>query len=83
MSIEMGKLKSILEHGDFYSDVSEIATLALQSSIDLKNSHKEFHIKKEQVVELDFSIVNRVAIEKRGNLKVYQNLPKGIRVVAR
>lgn len=71
------KFESIIE-----SDVSDIASAALQGSIKFK---KQLSIKqkKKSEITLDFTIVNKSAIDKRENLKVYQDLPKGIRVIAK
>lgn len=75
------KFESIFKNGDFYSNVSDVVVAALQDSINLKKQ-LDVRQKKKKEIDLDFTIVNKLAIEKRGNLKVYQNLPKGIRVVA-
>lgn len=75
------KFESILKNGDFYSNVSDVVVAVLQDSINLKKQ-LDVRQKKKKEIDLDFTIVNKLAIKKRGNLKVYQNLPKGIRVVA-
>lgn len=81
MSLDTERISAILESGDFQSDISEVAKEALNESIKLKQRYKR--ISSTKTLTLDFTEINKIAIEKRGNLKVYQNLPKGIRVVAR
>lgn len=81
MSLDTERISAILEKGDFQSGISEVAKEALQEAIKIKQHYKTTLSTK--TLSLDFTEVNRIAIEKRGNLKVYQNLPKGIRVVAR
>ena len=81
MSIELKKINTILENGEFHSEVSNAAKTALNDSIALRSKYKVKN--KRQEILLDFTEVNKIAIQKRGNLKVYQDLPKGIRVVAR
>jgi len=77
----ISRLQGILNRGDFYTEVSSEATIALKESQELRKKIKGSSSQKK--LKLDFEEVNKTAIAKRGNLKVYQNLPKGIRVVAR
>lgn len=79
------RLNSILDKGTFQSKVSSSAKKALISSIKLRKKYTTIHSLENDStknISLDFTEVNKQAIKKRGNLKVYQNLPKGIRVVA-
>jgi len=76
------RLQEIVNSGEFFTDISSEAMTALESSIDIKNKRSKTLTHKEKLT-LDFTEINKIAIEKRGNLKVYENLPKGIRVVAR
>jgi hypothetical protein len=79
MDTQVSKLNAVLKKGAFNSKVSDIAKEALIDSISL---HKKQKYKSKKSLSLDFSQINKISIEKRDNLKVYQNLPKGIRVVA-
>lgn len=81
MSQNVKTLEAVLEKGLFQSEVSSEAEEALKRNIKLRKKLKSEKMGKR--LTLDFSEVNKTSIEKRGNLKVYQDLPKGIRVVAR
>ena len=76
------KMQGILNKGDFFTEVSPQATTALKDSIKIRNKRYKKPYSKSHIT-LDFKTVNEEAINKRGNLKVYDSLPKGIRVVAR
>lgn len=80
MELDIKRINTILREGDFHSEVSNIAKEALEQSIKIKQQQKK--ISSTKTLSLDFTEINKAAIEKRGNLKVYQNLPKGIRIVA-
>ncbi len=82
MIIDIKKLQSVLDKGDYDSEVSVEAKNALDTSIKIRHKYTK-HTKSENDGFLDFTRINEISIAKRGNLKVYQNLPKGIRVVAR
>ncbi|MEA3552835.1 MAG: hypothetical protein U9R39_00375 [Campylobacterota bacterium] len=83
MGVEIKRLKSILNKGSFHSEVSTVANIALKNSIISRKKYFSSHAKSDSGITLDFKDINKFAIQKRGNLKVYQDLPRGIRVVAR
>jgi len=74
----VGRMQSILNTGEFYTNISSEANEALKKSIKIRRKRSP-----KKHITLDFQSINEDAIKKRGNLKVYQSLPKGIRVVAR
>ena len=73
------RMQGMLDKGDFYTEVSSEVVVVLKDSIKIRRSLKGS--KSRGKLTLDFKEVNKSAIEKRGNLKVYQDLPKGIRVI--
>ena len=80
-----GRLKAVLERSNYHSNISKVAGVALASSIDLRKKYAKAYSLQSIDAEinlLDMTKSNISSIKKRGNLKVYHGLPKGIKVVA-